>query len=317
MKKLILPSIVILGILFCTVKVPAQVSPVSNLDQKNTSVVNTNMSYLQGGINSLSGLLSQYFTGGILKTSAGGTGVNSSAWASGDTVVMTGLGIWGHTTPSTSLAHIFIFTTSGTFTAPVGVNNILLTMIAGGGGGGGMTASINGGAGGGGSGAYVIGYPYKVTTGNSYTVTVGAGGAGGVSSVANGSTGGTTTFDSFSVLGGGGGISGLAGNGGSGGAAVSNNASASISTIGTTGGPRGNTVGGNGAKGDNGTLATGAGGGSPFGAGANGITGADSVGANGTSNTGSGGSGAIAFIAPGGTNFAGGNGGSGIVIIQY
>lgn len=258
---------------------------------------------------------------GIATVAQGGTGQDFSAGTAGDLLYFSSLGVIGHapiTNFLSNVGHIRIYTSSDTFVAPAGVNNVLITMIGGGGGGGGMTSSINGGAGGGGAGAYVIGYPYKVTPLSSYTVTVGLGGAGGSSSGVNGSTGGTTTFDIFSVLGGGGGISGIGGNGGSGGAAVSSNASASISTTGTTGGPRGNTgVGGNGAKGDNGSTATGAGGGSPFGVGANGITGADSAGTNGSANTGAGGSGAIALTSPGGTNFSGGNGGSGIVIVQY
>lgn len=102
MKKLIIP--VILIFLFCTVRIHAQnaqINPVAGLNQQNTSVVNNNFQYVQTGINGIFGLLSQYFTGGILNTINGGTGQNSINWTAGDLVYMSATGVWNHASAST------------------------------------------------------------------------------------------------------------------------------------------------------------------------------------------------------------------------
>lgn len=100
MKKLILPIIILF--LLLTVRLPAQVSPVSNLNQQNTSVMNNNLNFLQNGLYAISGILSQYFTNGILNPASGGTGSNLSQEASGDTLLITQNGVVGVVTPGTA-----------------------------------------------------------------------------------------------------------------------------------------------------------------------------------------------------------------------
>lgn len=109
MKKIILFSAIILGILFCTVRIhaqSAQVSPVANLSGSNASVINDNEQILQTGINGIVGLFSQYFSNGILNASAGGTGQNSSNWTIGDLIYMSNTGIWNHEAPSTIISPV-------------------------------------------------------------------------------------------------------------------------------------------------------------------------------------------------------------------
>ena len=238
-----------------------------------------------------------------LSTANGGLGADASGWTSGDYLYLSSTGVIGHIALSTQRNQLF--TSSGTFTAPTGVTKVYLTMIGGGGGGGGSDTAAAGG--GGGAGAWVINYPFTVTPGNNYTVTIGAGGAGSTGAGnPPGSTGGTTSFDTVSVLGGGGGNSG-GGNGGTG--AGGYDASASVSTAGTTGG-------GFSGKGGNGALRSGntggGGGGSPFGTGANGAS-TLTNGNNAAANTGAGGGGS----GNGGGIVTGGNGGSGLVLVEW
>ena len=102
-------------------------------------------------------------------------------------------------------------TASASPTAPTSVEYLV---IAGGGGGGGYT-------GGGGAGGLKTASSLSVSSGTSYTVTVGGGGPQGGSSGATGSQGTGSVFSSVSTTGGGGGgsVSTAAGNGGSGGGA--------------------------------------------------------------------------------------------------
>ena len=98
--------------------------------------------------------------------------------------------------------NIQVFTSSGTFTVPVGVTTVRVTVVGGGGGGGGSSGTTSGqGAGGGGAGGAAIGV-YAVTSGAAIAVTIGAagtaGGAGG-----NGGGGGTSSFGSFATATGG------------------------------------------------------------------------------------------------------------------
>lgn len=96
-----------------------------------------------------------------------------------------------------------LFTSSGTFTVPAGVTNIMVTVVGGGGGGswGWGDACVPYYGGGGGVGGVAGGY-LSVTPGSTFTVTVGAGGAG--SNTGNGSAGGTSSFGSaFTATGGG------------------------------------------------------------------------------------------------------------------
>lgn len=89
------------------------------------------------------------------------------------------------------------FNSSGTFTAPAGINNVWISMI-GGGAPGAYNPNQNP-VSGGGSGAYVIKLPVAVTAGSAYTVTIGAGGGAG----SNNTTGGTSSFGNLvSMIGG-------------------------------------------------------------------------------------------------------------------
>lgn len=108
--KLWILSMLVLIFLFCTVRLPAQtaggtaqVSPVANLSGSNASVVNNNFQMVQNGINVVLYEISQYFPGGILQTSMGGTGLNlSAATSTGDTLMATGNGTIGLFQPGTS-----------------------------------------------------------------------------------------------------------------------------------------------------------------------------------------------------------------------
>lgn len=81
-----------------------------------------------------------------------------------------------------------IFTASGTFTVPTGVNSIDIFCV--GGGGGGVSDTVVGSGGGGGYTATKL--KQDVTPGTSYTVTIGAGGYAETSQY-----GGSTSFDSI------------------------------------------------------------------------------------------------------------------------
>lgn len=80
------------------------------------------------------------------------------------------------------------FLANGTFTVPSGVTVLSLTGCAGGGGGYGGAWVCAGGGGGAGQG--VVGFPCPVTPGSTHAVAIGAGGAGG----SPGNTGGSTSF---------------------------------------------------------------------------------------------------------------------------
>jgi hypothetical protein len=99
-----------------------------------------------------------------------------------------------------------VFASSSTFTVPDGITSLRIT-VYGGGGGGQSSNQRSGGAGGFASGVYTV------TSGTTYTVTVGAGGAGAASGTA--SSGQTSSFSSLiSATGGTGGSA--AGNGSNG-----------------------------------------------------------------------------------------------------
>ena len=118
-----------------------------------------------------------------------------------------------------------IFESSGTFTTPAGVTEVLAFVIGGGGGGGGTSVTADGGNGGYGGLAFGV-----VSVSGNVTVTVGAGGAG-TNSASTGSSGNTSSFSTLSATGGAGGLSGNSGgdsgaNGsGSGGILTNQNAS--------------------------------------------------------------------------------------------
>jgi len=197
-----------------------------------------------------------------------------------------------------------VFSSSGTWTVPVGVYSVNVECW-GAGGGGGQSALNNGGGGGGG---YALLNAFSVTPGGTLSVTVGVGGAAG--SAGAGGTGGASSCAGISGTGGGGGSSagggaggsfsgpisatfaggngfgtGANGGGGGGGAGDQGNGSSATSNIGGAGGPITGGNGGNGGHNSNplsagfpGSLVGGGGGGSRSGTGS--FTGAG-AGANG------------------------------------
>ena len=142
------------------------------------------------------------------------------------------------------------FTSTGTWTRPLGVNQVTVLVVGGGGGGAGAAPSGGRAGGGGGGGGEVILKDVDVTgtsVGATITVTIGAGGAAGTAG-SNGSVGGDTSFGSLvTALGGGGGdgyvgsvvISGTARGTSGGGSAVFNNGGYSTVYCGGVGGGAG------------------------------------------------------------------------------
>ena len=127
-----------------------------------------------------------------------------------------------------------VFTSSGTYTKPSGINTIKVYVTGGGGGGGGHGASSDMGSGGG-AGGTAIEIIDVSSLSSTVAVTIGSGGAG-ASGSSNGSAGGTSSFGSYcSATGGGGGDhgnngAGVGGNGGVG-------SGGDINITGGTGGP--------------------------------------------------------------------------------
>lgn len=243
---------------------------------------------------------------------------------------------------------VHTFTESGIFEVECALTEVEVLVVAGGGGGG---RGWEGG--GGGAGGVLYNASYFVNTGQQIQVTVGAGGTGGLDPT-NATNGQNSVFGSFVAIGGGAGGSlygGPGSSGGSGGGAAWNMSPGSgtsgqgfpggTSTAGQyigagggggAGGPGQNLTGpSSGAAGGIGLLSSitgiptyfgGGGGGSAYqsynppgglGGGGNGSYEAPSasVPTNGQPNTGGGG-GASRVIS-----IAGGNGGSGIVIVRY
>ena len=204
------------------------------------------------------------------------------------------------------------YTSSGTFVVPAGVTSVQVEAWGGGGRGGSRQSNI-GGSGGGGGGAYAK-KVITVTSGSSYTVTVGSG------STTN-SPGGDSWFNTNTTI--------LAKGG--------NSVDLNISTA-ATGGSSASCIGtvvysgGNGKDGISGNY--GGGGGSSAGTGSNGTNAPDASGAiapsgggnGGTGKSGGGGVGGDGFFIGGGGGGAfttangtqaGGNGGDGQIILTY
>jgi len=108
-----------------------------------------------------------------------------------------------------SSSTIEVYKTVGvaTWTCPSGVTKAYITICAGGGGGGGSGDNGNYAGEAGRCGQALIKYPYTVTEGNEYSITVGAGGSAGTDGGASaagsvGSNGGDSYFQSLHVYGG-------------------------------------------------------------------------------------------------------------------
>lgn len=196
-----------------------------------------------------------------------------------------------------------VFTSSGTWTKPSGITKVKVYVTGGGGGGGGGHANWNHG-GGGGAGGTAIKW---ITSGlgSTETVTIGNGGNGGGGSVA-GQAGQASSFGAFATgNGGGAGPAGQNNPSGQGGSATGGD----INIYGGYGHPAG------GGAGSNDETSAGVGGGSYWGGGgaaANHADGSTGAGANADAyGAGGGGGDDVA-----GTSYAGGNGKSGIVVVE-
>ena len=215
-----------------------------------------------------------------------------------------------------------IFSSSTTWTCPVGVTDIAVICIGGGGAGGGVLAQPS--TGGGGAGGSIAIKQFTVVPETEYDVIVGSGGVGGYSSGGAGSP--SYFINELSVF----------ARGGGGGGGTNEPYVNSSPALGSSGGCIGTVVrkggdggygnffgggsgagGGAAATGSNGKSASGSVGGSailPYsGNGANGVSGTQSGSAGG--NYGGGGSGASATTGKAGV--IGGNGGDGLVVILY
>lgn len=194
--------------------------------------------------------------------------------------------------------NIQVFTTSGTWTRPAGVNNVYVKAWgAGGSGGGGDSAVVTRRGGGGGGGGYAEGI--IAVTGN-VTVTVGTGGTGSSGSQGAGSNGGNTTFAGTTTLTANGGSAGGAWNGSPGTAGAGG--SASNGSINLTG------ISGDGAN----TTNTAFGGHSYFSARNGGVINPTTTKKGSNTVIGSGSDG-----GDGATFYETGNGGDGMVIVYY
>ena len=211
------------------------------------------------------------------------------------------------------------YTTPGTytFTAPSGVTSVTVECWGGGGAGGGATYRYYGGAGGAG-GAYAT-KVVSVTPGNSYTVTVGSGGNGGTG---DGPSGGSSWFKNTNTVLAKGGQGGQA----NGGSAGSGTTSGSIGTPIYKGGDGidnyyyyGAGGGGAGSTGDGGSVSTYyswiGGTGTTTGGGDGGD--GSYYSSNGGNGHAAGGGGGGAYTTSNYTDYSGGNGGDGQVIVTY
>lgn len=211
------------------------------------------------------------------------------------------------TSVSTGLIGRQIFTASGTWTPTTGTDAVVVTVIGGGGGGGGingLTSSAGGASGGGGGGAAIE----YITSGLGATeiITIGGGGAGGSAGANAGSGGGTSSFGSH--------CSATGGNGADGRTAQSGPNCFEGESGGVGSGGDLNIQGGASGGGFNVSTSNalgGTGGNSILGGGGRSLPSPNTGVAGG--NYGGGGSGAASDTA---TNYAGGDGADGVIIIE-
>lgn len=245
---------------------------------------------------------------------AGGNSSNSVVLSSNDCIVLISNGSgWLtmaeslYTLRAGRLVGVQSFTANGTYTPTPGTRAVIVEVQGGGGGGGGAGATASGAVsigGGGGGGGYVKG---RLLSGFSGAAVVVGGGGGGGAGVASGFNGNASSFGgTLTASGGGGGpslnpttsypVQTAGGNpgSGSGGSLLNSMGGAGLSALATSPG--------NGISGTGGPSAMSQGGARAIG---------NSAGLSGV--YGSGGSGAISQLSA--SNFSGGGGGNGIVIV--
>jgi len=259
-------------------------SPWTNLTQVNQ---------VQGTFND------QWMSGWQVVSSTGAATYNGSVSASSDwiaKVITLRLDTGGPYTQT--------FNATGTWQAPAGVSSVKAECYGGGGAGGSARAVSGAGGGGGAGGAYTVTNAYPVTSGTTYTVTVGAAGVASTGTFTDGTasgSGGDSWFDNSST-----GPKAQGGAGGTNKAAAGNGAGATGSTASSNGDTK--NAGGNGAAGVGTTIGGGGGGGA--GSGGAGGNASGSTAGTGTA-TGGGNGGAGTSAATGGAGTAAGGAGGG------
>ena len=228
-------------------------------------------------------------------------------------------GVWGRGTLNPTLYSFYVYTTSGNFVTPTGVNAAEVLVVAGGGGGGGgALIGYNTGYGpGGGGGAGGARYSASLAVSGTIAVTVGAGGTAGTANA--GTAGGNSAFGNLlTTTGGGRGgrtmtYEATSGGSGGGGGGQGSNGAAQNGQAGTAGE---GTAGGAGTKNTSTTAYPGGGGGGALNAGAAGVGSAGGVGGTGitqfgitVSGGGRGGPGGSGSAAGANTTYGGGGGG--------
>lgn len=130
------------------------------------------------------------------------------------------------------LTAVRVYTADDTWSKPSGLHHVIVELVAGGGGGGGVSSALSQAAAAmsGGGGEYAKKFLLAADLAATVAVTVGAGGAGGAAGANNGSNGGVSSFGAHVSV-----------NGGVGGDA--NPSTASLPTTGSTGGGIGGTGG--------------------------------------------------------------------------
>lgn len=283
-------SELLIGGVFCTstgsgVTITGPSSPWTNLTQLNQA---------QGSFND------QWMSGWQVVSSTGtatyaGTVSTSSQWIA--KVITLRLDTGGPYTQT--------FNATGSWQAPAGVTSVKAECYGGGGAGGSARAIANAGGGGGAGGAYTVTNAYPVTSGSTYTVTVGGGGVASTGTFTDGTasgSGGDSWFDNSST--------GPKAQGGAGGinkATAANGAGATGSTASSNGDTK--NAGGNGAAGVGTTIGGGGGGGAGTG-GAGGNASGSTAGTGTATGGGNGGAGTSAATGGAGTAAGGAGGGA-------